>query len=115
MRPVYPPTRRYASERLAPWLIRPPADASCRKQKPARNAVLINPPEIAKLGDHLADLVDDDDLVLLIGADPDIVVPVDHDAVRGVDPGDEDRWRTGGKHSPTRRNRDLDYLMKRRV
>ena len=40
--------------------------------------------------------VNDDDLVLLIGANPQVVVAVDRDAVRGVDAGDEDRRRAAG-------------------
>ena len=65
--------------------------------------------EIAELGDHLAGLVDDDDLVFLIGANPNVVVAVDHDPVRGVDAGAENRRRSG---AAVVIHRDLNDLMK---
>src|SRR5579871_1284671 len=62
-----------------------------RKQKAPGDAVAVDAVEVAELGDHLrhdlaADRVfrlriDDDDLVFLIGADPDVAVLVDGDAV----------------------------------
>src|SRR6266849_7523302 len=59
-----------------------------REQEAAHQAAFADAVEIAKLRDHLAGLVEHDDVVFLIGADPEIVVVVDRNPVRRVDAGD---------------------------
>ena len=66
---------------------------SCRKKQALGRAIIDEFVEIAKLSDNLAGLVDDDDLVRLVGRHPQIVVTVDHEPVRAVDAVDEDGWR----------------------
>jgi len=75
-----------------------------REQKPAHDAVLIDAAEVAEL--------DDDDLGLLVGANPDVVAAIDPDPVRRVDAGDEDRCLPGGAIAV---HRNLNDLMKRGV
>jgi hypothetical protein len=85
---------------------------ACREQQAAHDALLVDAPEVSELGDHFPGLVDDDDLVLLIGADPQVVIVVNRDPVRCIDAGDEDRRLAGGV---VRVHRNLDDLMKRGV
>src|SRR5580704_3761421 len=85
---------------------------TCREHKSLRDAIVVDAVEIAELGDHLCVWlrvwVDDYDLVFLIGANPDVAFTVDHNPVRGVDTGDEDRRRSGGAVGI---HRNLDDLM----
>ena len=74
---------------------------------PCRSAV-----EVAQLRDDLADLVDYDDLVFLVGADPNIVLVVDHDSIRRIYADNEDRGCSG---TTVRVHGYLDNLMKRRI
>ena len=74
--------------------------------------LLVDAAEIAELGDHLAGLVDDVDFVLLIGADPDVALAVDRDAVGRIDAGDQDRGLARGAVGV---HRNLDDLVKRGV
>src|ERR1043166_2539994 len=66
---------------------------ACWEEQAMRHAILVHAGEIAELGDRLAGLVDDDDLVRLVGRGPDIVMRVDDDAIGAVDAVDEDAWR----------------------
>src|SRR5690348_17079316 len=47
-----------------------------REQQSSRRAFVVDPVEIAELGDRLAGRIDDDDFVRLIGDDPDVVAVV---------------------------------------
>ena len=96
--------------RCSPPLGNVPANG--REQQPAHNTFRIDTLEVVELSNHLPGLVYNDDLVLLIGADPDIIVGVNHDPVRGVDAGDEDGRRAGGAIGI---HRELDDLMIRGV
>ena len=72
------------------------AESGTRRKKQALGrAVIDESVEIAKLSDDLAGLVDDDDLVRLVGRHPEIVVTVEHKPVRTVDAVDEDGRRAG--------------------
>src|SRR2546423_8107827 len=53
--------------------------------------------EVAELGDDLPGVVDDDDLVALVGAHPEVVLLVDDEAVRSVDAVGEDGGETAGR------------------
>src|SRR4051794_3496576 len=56
-------------------------DQARREQQPDGRAVPIDAVEVTELGDDLAGLVDDHDLVGLVGRDPDVVVLVEDQAV----------------------------------
>lgn len=65
-----------------------------RKYQSVRHAGFIETVEIAELGDRLAGRINDDDLIGLVGRDPDIVVRIEHEAVGAVDAVDEHRGRS---------------------
>ena len=61
------------------------AEGQARREKQtAYDAIIIYSIKIAKLRDHLAGLVDNDDVVFLIGADPEIVLAIDCNPVGSV-------------------------------
>src|SRR5438067_13338250 len=60
-------------------------DEAGGEEEPVGFRVSLEPVEVAELADHLSGGVDDDDLVALVGADPDVVRFVDDEAVGAVD------------------------------
>ena len=75
-------------------------------------AILIDAVEITQLRDNCAGLIDDNDLIFLIGADPDVVLAVDRDPIRRVDAGNEDR---GSSRTAIVVHGNLDDLMRCRI
>src|SRR6185437_3780395 len=67
-----------------------------REEQALRHAIPVDAVEIAELGERLAGGINDDDLVALIGADPDIALAVDSDAIGAVDAVGQHGRRAGG-------------------
>src|SRR5581483_3572771 len=61
------------------------ATHEARREEKADRTATAYAVEVAELRDGLARLVGDDDLVGLVRTDPDVVVLIDHQAVRAID------------------------------
>ena len=79
---------------VEPALVRAELDAR-RKQQALDRAVTGNAVEIALFRHDPATRIDDNDLVTLIGRDPEVIVRVDREPVRAIEAGRERHTRTG--------------------
>src|SRR5262249_1256793 len=77
---------------------RPPVEAESGtrwEQQPLRYAVFIDAIEVAQLGKNLSGGIDNDDLVLLVGRDPDVILTIDPYTIGAVDAVDQYLGLTG--------------------